>query len=122
MKSNDIRVARGLLGEIDAHLKVREMLAATMRKIVDMVTGDRLRSEEVLNEHAELSQYKCYKAAMTHYKYTCFNWHKTKYEYALRHLYALVNLCERGYSADRYVLLTAPHLPVCLSACLCDHS
>ncbi|XP_065803731.1 legumain [Labrus bergylta] len=100
MKSNDIRVARGLLGEIDAHLKVREMLAATMRKIVDMVTGDRLRSEEVLNEHAELSQYKCYKAAMTHYKYTCFNWHKTKYEYALRHLYALVNLCERGYSAD----------------------
>lgn len=25
-----------------------------------------------------------------------------QYEYALRHLYALVNLCERGYPADRY--------------------
>lgn len=28
-----------------------------------------------------------------------------QYEYALRHLYALVNLCERGYSAGRYGLL-----------------
>uniref|UniRef100_A0AAQ5YKS8 legumain n=1 Tax=Amphiprion ocellaris TaxID=80972 RepID=A0AAQ5YKS8_AMPOC len=45
MMSNDIRVARGLLMEINVHLK---------------------------------------------------------YEYALRHLYALVNLCERGYPADSH--------------------
>lgn len=25
-----------------------------------------------------------------------------QYEYALRHLYALVNLCEGGYPTDRY--------------------
>lgn len=31
-----------------------------------------------------------------------------QYEYALRHLYVLVNLCERGYAADRYSLLPLP--------------
>uniref|UniRef100_UPI0037E7F7E0 legumain n=1 Tax=Semicossyphus pulcher TaxID=241346 RepID=UPI0037E7F7E0 len=101
MASNDIRVARGLLAEISSHLKVRELLAETMRQIVGAVTASRQAAEEVLNEQAELTQHECYKAAMTHYKHSCFNWHKTEYEYALRHLYALVNLCERGYSADR---------------------
>ncbi|XP_069567767.1 LOW QUALITY PROTEIN: legumain [Brachyistius frenatus] len=100
MASNDIRAARSLLVEIDAHLKVRQMLAETTRQVVEKVTGDKLKAEEVLNEQAELTQHQCYRAAVDHYKYSCFNWHKTEYEYALRHLYALVNLCERGYSAD----------------------
>ncbi|XP_070835972.1 legumain [Chaetodon trifascialis] len=100
MASNDIAVARGLLMEINTHLKVREMLADTMRQVVEKVTGNVLKAEEVLNERAELSQHGCYMAALNHYKHNCFNWHKTEYEYALRHLYALVNLCERGYSAD----------------------
>ncbi|CAJ1074786.1 legumain [Xyrichtys novacula] len=101
MSTNDLKAARGLLTEINAHLKVREMMADTMRKIVGMVTADRLLTQEVLSEHAELTQHQCYQPAMTHFKHNCFNWHKTEYEYALRHLYALVNLCERGYSADR---------------------
>lgn len=101
MASNDIRVARGMLMEINAHLKVREMLADTMRQVVEKVTSSKLEAEVVLNERADLSQHECYKAAVTHYKHNCFNWHKTEYEYALRHLYALVNLCERGHSADR---------------------
>lgn len=29
-----------------------------------------------------------------------------QYEYALRHLYALLNLCERGYPTGRYGLLS----------------
>ncbi|XP_041669375.1 legumain [Cheilinus undulatus] len=101
MASNDIRVAQGLLAEINAHLKVREMMAESMRRIVEAVTGNKLKAAEVLNEHKDLTQHDCYNPAMTHYKYTCFNWHKTEYEYALRHLYALVNLCERGYSTER---------------------
>ncbi|XP_039993903.1 legumain [Xiphias gladius] len=100
MASNDISVARGLLMEISAHLKVREMLAETMHQVVERVTGNKLKAEEVLNDRAELSQHQCYKAAVDHYKHNCFNWHKTEYEYALRHLYALVNLCERGYRAE----------------------
>ncbi|XP_028251568.1 legumain [Parambassis ranga] len=101
MSSNDIRAARGLLMEINVHLKVRELLADTMRKVVEEVTGDKFKAQEILDERADLSQHQCYKAAVNHYKHNCFNWHKTEYEYALRHLYALVNLCERGYPADR---------------------
>ncbi|XP_031165736.1 legumain [Sander lucioperca] len=100
MSTNDVTVAKGLLMEISTHLKVREMMADTMRQVVERVTGNHLKAQDVLNDRAELSQHQCYKAAVNHYKYNCFNWHKTEYEYALRHLYALVNLCERGYSAD----------------------
>ncbi|XP_071354904.1 legumain [Trachinotus anak] len=104
MASNDIRVARGLLMEMNTHLKVRETLAETMHQVVERVTGNKLEADEVFNERAELSQHQCYKASVSHYKHTCFNWHKTEYEYALRHLYALVNLCERGYPADSILL------------------
>lgn len=104
MASNDITRVRGLLMEINAHLKVREMMAETMRQVVEKVTGDKLKAEEILNERAELSQHQCYKAAVNHYKHNCYNWHKTEFEYALRHLYALVNMCERGYPAERIQL------------------
>lgn len=100
MASNDIRVARGLLMEINTHFKIREILADNMRQVVEQVTGSNLKAEEVLNERLDLSQHECYQAAVNHYKHNCFNWHKQEYEYALRHLYALVNLCERGYYAE----------------------
>lgn len=99
MASNDIRVARGLLMEINSHLRFRKILADTMRQVVEKVTGNSFKAEEVLNERADLSQHQCYKATVNHYKHNCFNWHKPEHEYALRHLYALVNLCERGYPA-----------------------
>ncbi|KAM6912197.1 legumain [Xenentodon cancila] len=101
MYSNDLSITKSLLLEIDDHLKVREMLAETVRLVVQKVTGSKFTTEEVLDERAELSQHQCYKAAVNYYKQNCFNWHKTEYEYALRHLYALVNLCERGYPAER---------------------
>ncbi|XP_034051527.1 legumain [Thalassophryne amazonica] len=97
MATNDIRVARRLLKEINSHYNVRHMLAETMHQVVEKVTGSKMRTNEILEQRAELNQYGCYKAAVEHYKYTCFNWHKAEYEYALRHLYALVNLCEAGY-------------------------
>nr|XP_057912295.1 legumain [Doryrhamphus excisus] len=99
MASNDIKEARELLTEIDAHLKIREMLAATMRHIAVRVTGDRAEADEVVQERRDLSEHECYRATVDHYKHTCFNWNKAEYEYALRHLYVLLNLCQRGYSA-----------------------
>ncbi|XP_041827681.1 legumain [Melanotaenia boesemani] len=100
MRSNDLKATKTLLAEIDSHLKVRDLLASTMRLVVEKVTGSKLKAVEVLEERAELSQHQCYKAVVKYYKYNCFNWHKSEYEYALRHLYALVNLCERGYPAE----------------------
>ncbi|XP_012993003.1 legumain [Esox lucius] len=104
MKTNDITAARKYLGEINSELKVREMLRETMRSIVEKVTGNKDVTQKVLNSQLDLTQHQCYKAAVSHYKTHCFNWHNAQYEYALRHLYALVNLCEEGYPTDRILL------------------
>ncbi|KAM6961328.1 legumain [Aplochiton taeniatus] len=99
MASNDINSARNLLREISAQLKVREILGETMRRVVERVTGDKHQAQKIMNSRTGLTQHQCYKAAVKQYKHQCFNWHKTEHEYALRHLYALVNLCEAGYHA-----------------------
>ncbi|KAL0969440.1 hypothetical protein UPYG_G00227400 [Umbra pygmaea] len=101
MKTNDINAARKYLSEINSQLKVRELLRETMRSVVMKVTGDEGTAQKVLDEQMNLTQHRCYKAAVSHYKTLCFNWHNTEYEYALRHLYALVNLCEGGYPTER---------------------
>ncbi|XP_062851745.1 legumain [Trichomycterus rosablanca] len=103
MKSNDIGAARGYLMEINVYMKVRELMADTMSKVVQQLVSSHPEVQKVLKEHNELSQYECYRAALTHFKSTCFNWHKQEYEYALRHLYVLVNLCERGHQAERII-------------------
>ncbi|KAJ7988757.1 hypothetical protein DPEC_G00312530 [Dallia pectoralis] len=104
MKTNDITTARTYLGAINAELKVREMLREATRSIVLKVTGDEALTQKILSSQLDLTQHQCYKAAVSHYKTHCFNWHTTQYEYALRHLYALVNLCEEGYPTDRILV------------------
>ncbi|KAI4871389.1 hypothetical protein NFI96_015111 [Prochilodus magdalenae] len=103
MKTNDINAARGYLMEINAHLKVRKLLADTMRMVAERVVGEQLEVQKVLDERQELTQHQCYRDALTHFKTHCFNWHEQQYEYALRHLYVLVNLCEGGHQAQRIV-------------------
>ncbi|XP_030627659.1 legumain [Chanos chanos] len=105
MATNDLNSAKGYLSQINAHLKVRELLSETMRKVVERVTGDALQAQRILDDRQELTQHECYRSAVEHYKKHCFNWHMQEFEYALRHLYALVNLCEEGHPAQR--ILTA---------------
>lgn len=47
-----------------------------MYQVVQRVTGDMLKTEEVLNERADLTQHGCYQVAVNHYKHNCFDWHK----------------------------------------------
>uniref|UniRef100_A0A4W5RCP6 Legumain n=2 Tax=Hucho hucho TaxID=62062 RepID=A0A4W5RCP6_9TELE len=101
MRTNDISATKKYFSQITSHLKVRELLGETMRRVVEKVTGDETMTQRVLSAKLDLTQHQCYKAAVNHYKMRCFNWHITEYEYALRHLYALVNLCEGGYPTDR---------------------
>ncbi|KAM9354687.1 legumain [Pholidichthys leucotaenia] len=96
MFSNDKRV----MDEYYNQVKLREKMADIIHDVVKRVTDNEKTTEEILKERTELTQHTCYKAAVKQYKYYCFNWNKSQYEYALRHLYALVNLCEKGYPAD----------------------
>lgn len=61
-------------------VQIREILADNMREVVEKVTGNQLKAEEVLNERAELSQHECYMTAVDYYKHNCFNWHRTEVE------------------------------------------
>ena len=61
-------------------VQLRETMAETMRQVVERVTSNKLKAEEVLNDRAELSQHQCYRTAVDHYKHNCFNWHKTEVE------------------------------------------
>lgn len=47
-----------------------------MYRLVQRVTGDTLKTEEVLNQRADLTQHECYQVAVDHYKRKCYNWHK----------------------------------------------
>ncbi|XP_053701015.1 legumain [Synchiropus splendidus] len=98
MSTNDLAEARRLLAEISAQLKVREAMAATMRQVAEMVTRDKEVAQHIILSRSTLTQHGCYQAAVTHYKQACFDWSKSQLEYALRHLYALMNLCERSFS------------------------
>lgn len=55
-------------------------MAETMRRVVEGVTGNKMKAEEILNSKDDLSQHSCYKAAVNHYKHNCYNWHKTEVE------------------------------------------
>uniref|UniRef100_A0A673MCL7 Legumain n=1 Tax=Sinocyclocheilus rhinocerous TaxID=307959 RepID=A0A673MCL7_9TELE len=97
-KTNDVNAVVGYMKEIHEHL---QLLGNTMRKIVEHVVQENEEVQDYLEGREELTQYECYKTAVKHYKKHCFNWHQQEYEYALRHLYALVNLCQGGYQAQR---------------------
>uniref|UniRef100_A0A8C4EIW8 legumain n=1 Tax=Dicentrarchus labrax TaxID=13489 RepID=A0A8C4EIW8_DICLA len=70
MSSNDIRQARGLLMEINTHLKVK----------TDPLLHLDVWLRRFSTTEPDLSQHQCYKAAVNHYKHNCFNWHKTEVE------------------------------------------
>lgn len=57
-------------------VQIREVLADTMRRVVQKVTGGEMSARVLLNARTELTQHACYKAAVSHYKTACFNWHK----------------------------------------------
>ncbi|XP_005986660.1 legumain [Latimeria chalumnae] len=101
MATNDIGEARRLLQEINVHLETRKLIEMSMKKIVLLVTGSEGRTEEILSNRYDLTNHECYQASVHHFKMQCFNWHNPLYEYALRQLYALVNLCEEGFPFDR---------------------
>lgn len=55
---------------------MRELLANTMRKIVEHVVQEKEEVQNYLDGREDLTQYECYKTTVNHYKQHCFNWHQ----------------------------------------------
>ncbi|KAH0620413.1 hypothetical protein JD844_020837 [Phrynosoma platyrhinos] len=104
MATNDANAAKNILEEMKKHLEAKELIQKTMHKIIFFITNSGERTEHILTGRLLLRNYDCYYAAMDYFKKCCFNWHIPVYEYALRHLYSLVNVCESGYHIDRIQL------------------
>uniref|UniRef100_A0A8D2M770 Legumain n=1 Tax=Zonotrichia albicollis TaxID=44394 RepID=A0A8D2M770_ZONAL len=104
MATNDISEAKKIAAEMKAYLEVKEFIQESMQKIITVVTGSTEQTKQILSDRLTISNYDCYQSAVNHFKAHCFNWHLPVYEYALRQLYALVNLCEGGYPIDRICL------------------
>ncbi|XP_078262908.1 legumain [Rhinoraja longicauda] len=99
MATNDIELAQKLLTEINAHLERKRVIQETMKKIAFFVTQSVEQADWILNSRSRIHDHACYQTVNYHFKTRCFNWHVSLNEYALRQLYALVNLCE-GYSVN----------------------
>ncbi|KAK2104644.1 hypothetical protein P7K49_018500 [Saguinus oedipus] len=101
MSTNDLEVSRQLTEEIQQHLDARHLIEKSVRKIVSLLAASEAEVEQLLMERAPLTRHSCYQEALLHFRAHCFNWHSPMYEYALRHLYVLVNLCEKPYPLHR---------------------
>ncbi|MBW01169.1 Legumain, partial [Eschrichtius robustus] len=104
MSTNDLQESRRLVKKIDRQLEVRNVIEKSVRKIVALISGSDAEVDRLLSQRAPLTAHDCYQAAVSHFRTHCFNWHNPTYEYALRHLYVLVNLCENPYPIDRIKL------------------
>ncbi|XP_075700434.1 legumain [Rhinoderma darwinii] len=101
MATNDITEARDILARIKSLQESKALIKETVKKIVLLVTESDEMADEILSDQVTINDMSCYRAAAEHFKTRCFNWHMPRYEYAMRQLYTLVNLCESGYPLER---------------------
>ncbi|XP_053123101.1 legumain-like isoform X1 [Hemicordylus capensis] len=104
LATNDIFEAKEIVEKMKSLLEAKELIEASMRKIIFTITASEELTKQILSDKMDLGSYDCYESAVNHFKSHCFNWHTPLYEYALRQLYALVNVCEMGYPIDRVQL------------------
>ncbi|XP_018414010.1 PREDICTED: legumain [Nanorana parkeri] len=100
MATNDITEARDILARIKSLQEAKALVQESVKKIVSIVTGTDEMMEEIFGDQADINDRTCYRAAAEHFKSQCFDWHNPLYEYAMRQLYTLVNLCESGYPLE----------------------
>ncbi|KAL3875923.1 hypothetical protein ACJMK2_033827 [Sinanodonta woodiana] len=83
-------------------IKSRESVKTTIKKIASFATNDHVQTHRVMYSgvrHA-LNSWDCYKYVLKHLAATCPQLNIPKNDYALRHLYVLVNLCEERVPAE----------------------
>ncbi|XP_068730435.1 legumain-like [Montipora capricornis] len=88
--------------KIDYKIKQLYLLRLNISKIMEDIVKQSVTSEEqkmrVLKNHAYPHDFDCYKKAVETFSETCYNLGQV--DYALRHVYALSNLCEERISPD----------------------
>jgi legumain len=81
-------------------LQLRENVRQTVEDIVHSAV-DAEQVDSILHKSTTPQDFDCLEIVVERFSSKCFN--VGKVDYALRHVYALVNLCEAGISSDRIV-------------------
>ncbi|KAG7176017.1 Legumain-like [Homarus americanus] len=111
-----IQDSQGLIGstfwhqEMDELKKNRTFVRDTMQKIIQQVTRDTEVTTRLMTDHHNvIFNHECYESSVMTFHNLCFNLGHNPY--ALRVVYALVNLCEHGYTAQEFT---------CSARAVCD--
>ncbi|XP_067028917.1 legumain-like isoform X1 [Acropora muricata] len=88
-------------------LQLKENINKTMEKIVTESITSEAQKMRVLGSHAYPVDFDCYKKAVEAFSENCYNLGQV--EFALRHVYALSNLCEEKISADLIISAIKKH-------------
>nr|AIZ77505.1 legumain-protease-precursor [Platynereis dumerilii] len=88
------RETQNILNQIYALKAENKKIVDSFRSIAQFSSFRNDASNYFLNVRNPLKNFDCYLSVAQHYDKKCFR--LPKYDYALRHLYVLVNLCEEG--------------------------
>lgn len=87
-----------IIHEIEELYELKEEIRKTMELIVEQCVSSDEQKIRVLKSKAEPEDFDCYKKAVKAFSKNCYNLGKN--EHALRHVYALSNLCEENIEAE----------------------
>ncbi|CAM9583202.1 legumain [Lampetra fluviatilis] len=99
--ARDPEVASRIFADIQTLLQTRKRMEEVVRGIVGLCAATPEQAQHLLELRQDLNEHGCYRTAVTHFKSRCFNWSDQKYQYALRHLYVLLNMCEEKIPIGR---------------------
>lgn len=92
---------REIAREIEELLERKEGVRKTMESIVEQCTSSEEQKTRVLKTRADPEDFDCYKQAVKTFSKTCYNLGQN--DHALRHVYALSNLCEENIPTEMIV-------------------
>lgn len=92
---------REIAREIEELLERKEGVRKTMKSIVEQCTSSEEQKTRVLKTRADPEDFDCYKQAVKTFSKTCYNLGQN--DHALRHVYALSNLCEENIPTEMIV-------------------
>ncbi|XP_017347726.1 legumain [Ictalurus punctatus] len=82
-------------------LQGKELVIKSMKQIVTKCTDSPEDADQVLHGKSKSYTRPEYKEVAEYYKEKCFNWHETKYQSAMDHLYLFANLLEKNVTVER---------------------
>jgi len=92
---------RSIMYMMEMEQKKRVDVKKTITAIVSSLYAEEEKQSLLMSRPATPNRDECYKQAVTTFREKCFNF--SEYEYALRHVFVLANLCDEGLHSNLIV-------------------